>query len=167
MIRLTHIAFALAVACAPGLAQTFLPPGAFAIEVSLENSTCPRLPMYRNAITALAVSGDYAIGGTSAATGLSPYLFAASLSSRELQISFSLDNVVPDQRSIPGGFGRSADGALYAGTVPQSAAGSGHLIRVEVQSRQLAVQDLGMPLRGEGVFTVTADPKRNTIYGLT
>lgn len=151
----------------PASAQTFSPRGAFAIEVSLENSPWPRLPMYRNAITSLAVVGDYAIGGTSAKPGLSPYLFAASLSKRALEKVFPLDQAVAGQRSIPGGFGRGPDGSLYAGTIPQSKSGSGHLIRVAIDGDQLAVSDLGIPLAGEGVFTVVADAKRETIYGLT
>ncbi len=167
MRKLAHAGLALVIVAAPAAAQTFNPPGAFAIEVSLENSPWPRLPMYRNAITSLEIVGDYAIGGTSADAGLSPYVFAASLSKRQLEMVFPLDEAVTGQRSIPGGFGRGADGALYAGTIPQSGSGSGHIIRVAIEDHRLAVKDLGTPLHGEGVFTVIADAKRKMIYGLT
>jgi hypothetical protein len=118
-------------------------------------------------ITSLEVSGDYVIGGTSAEVGLTPYLFAASTSRRQLEIIFPLDEAVTGQRSIPGGFGRGSDGALYAGTIPQSEKGSGHLVRVVVENGRLMVRDIGIPLSGEGVFTVVADPKRHIVYGLT
>ncbi len=151
----------------PAATQTFEPPGAFAIEVSLENSPWPRLPMYRNAITSLEIAGDYAIGGTSADAGFSPYLFVASISKRRMEKVFPLDEAVTGQRSIPGGFGRGPDGAFYAGTIPQSENGSGHLIRVMMNGGQLTVRDVGIPAPGEGIFTVIADAKRNMIYGLT
>ncbi len=167
MSKLLSAVCALLLIVAPVAAQTYEPPGAYAIEVSLENSPWPRLPMYRNAITSLEIAGDYAIGGTSAEAGLSPYLFAASLSKRELEMIFPLDEAVTGQRSIPGGFARGPDGALYAGTIPQAEKASGHLIRVVVQGRHLAVQDAGIPILGEGVFTVAADAKRDMLYGLT
>ena len=160
-------AFALALSVWPALCQMFTQRGAFAIEVSLENSTLPRLAMYRNAITSLEVVGDYAVGGTTANPGLSPYLFAASLSHRELKMMVPLEEAVAGQRAIPGGFGRAADGSLYAGTLPQSSSGTGHLVHVATKGEQLVVSDFGTPLRGEGIFTVVADPKRETIYGLT
>ncbi|MDQ2775136.1 MAG: hypothetical protein M3Y57_09510 [Acidobacteriota bacterium] len=163
---LVRAALAVGIAVTPAAAQTFDPPGAFAIEVSLENSSMPRLPMHRNAITSLEIVGDYAIGGTSADAGFSPYLFMASISKRQTEMVFPLDEAVTGQRSIPGGFGRGAGGALYAGTIPQSEGGSGHLIRVAVKGERLAVRDLGIPAPGEGIFTVIADPKRETIYGL-
>ena len=147
--------------------QTMAAPAGFAIEVSLENSSLPRLPMYRNAITSLIVEGDYAIAGTSASNGLSPYVFAASLSRREVLTICPLEEAVRGQRSIPGGFARGGDGSLYAGTVPQSTSGSGHLIRIVVRGRELAITDLGIPAPAEGVLTVAADPKRQMIYGLT
>jgi len=167
MRKLARAGLAIIIAVTPAMAQTFDQPGAFAIEVSLENSPWPRLPMYRNAITSLEIVGDYAIGGTSADPGLSPYLFAASLSKRQLEMVFPLDEAVMGQRSIPGGFGRGPNGSLYAGTIPQSQGSSGHIIRVAVENHQLAVSDLGSPLPGEGVFTVIADAKRKMIYGLS
>lgn len=151
----------------PAAAQTFTPAGAFAIEVSLESSPWLRLPMYRNAITSLEVVGDYAVGGTSASAGLTPFLFAASLSNRELETVYPLDEAVKGQRSVPGGFGRGADGSLFAGTLPQGSHASGHLIRVTIKSGHLVVEDLGTPVEGEGIFTVVADAKADTLYGLT
>ena len=165
--RLFGALIVLALATGAGVCQMFTQQGAFAVEVSLENSALPRLAMYRNAITSLEIEGDYAIGGTSAKPGLSPYLFAVSLSKRELQMVVPLDEAIAGQRAIPSGFGRGADRSLYAGTLPQSKDGTGHLIRVAIQGRQLKVADFGTPSPGEGVFTLTEDPKRNMIYGLT
>lgn len=140
--------------------------GAFAVEVSAENTGQLRLPIYRNAITSLDVAGGYVIGGTSAVSGLEPYLFAVSLDRRRMVAAVSLEAVVADQQSIRSGFGRGPDGWLYAGTMPGGAKGSGHLIRVRMRGR-LEVTDLGVPVPSEGVFAVTAVPGSGIIYGLS
>src|SRR5687768_12228459 len=78
----------------------FTPKGSFAIETSLENSEELRMPMYRNAMTSLAVSGDFVIGGTTAAKGMSPLLFTSSLTKRKLTAVTQLDETVKGQLSI-------------------------------------------------------------------
>ena len=145
----------------------FTPPGSFAVEVSLENSPYPRLPAYRNAITSLAVVGDWVVGGTSAEKGLSPFLFAVSLSDRRMAYSVDLKELVAGQRAIRSGFGAGATGVLYCGTIPDTAGGDGHLLEVLVEGRALVVHDLGVPVRGQGVFALTADPGREALYGIT
>ncbi len=145
----------------------FTPPGSFAVEVSLENSSLLRLPIYRNAITSLEVSGDYAIGGTSAAPGLSPFLFAVSLSRRSLEKAVDLAAIIPAQRAVMSGFGRGRGGVLYAGTMPDGSEGSGHLIQAQIGDASLIVRDLGVPVEKEGVFAVAADPDRGAIYGIS
>jgi hypothetical protein len=161
-----YLVAALALVVLPGRAQFFEPQGSFAIEVSLENTSLPRLAMHRSAITSLEVVGDYVVGGTSADSGLSPYLFAASIRHRQLEMVFPLDEAVVGQRSISSGFGRGPNGSLYAGTIPNSKRGGGHLLRVTVQENQIQVRDLGVPLSGEGIFAVTANPKTDMIYGI-
>ncbi len=145
----------------------FTPPGRYAVEVSLENSPYPRLPASRNAITSLAVTGDWAVGGTSAGKGMTPFLFTVSLSTRSLAHFLDLKEIVAGQRAVQSGFGVGADGTLYAGTVPDAAGGDGRLIEVKVTGGQLAVRDLGAPVAGEGIFALTADPGRRAVYGIT
>ena len=144
----------------------FTPPGSFAVEVSLENSPYPRLPACRNAIASLAVVGDQAIGGTSAEKGLTPFLFAVSLSGRRLEQSVDLKTIIPGQRTIGSGFGRGLNGVLYAGTMPDDPAGDGHLLEIKVAGGRLGVRDLGAPVAGEGIFALTADPNRGVLYGI-
>ncbi len=162
---------ALAIPAGPAAARYkfFTPRGSFAVEVSLENPGPARLrlPIYRNAITSLAVVGDYAIGGTTANKGLSPYLFAVSLSKKELEVVFDLAQVLPGQRALQSGFGRGKAGALYAGTMPDAEGGSGHLVKVVFSDGKFEVKDLGVPVEGEGVFALTADSERGTLYGIT
>ena len=146
--------------------EFFTPDGSFAIEISLENSSELRLPIYQNAITSLAVVDDLVIGGTSAESGMSPFVFAASLSGRRLESAVDVDTVVPGQRAIRSGFGRAADGTLLAGTMPQEIGDSGHLIRIRVGSNGLEVKDLGIPVPGEGVFALASDEKRRVVYGI-
>ncbi len=62
----------------------FTPKESFAIEVSLPNTGLKRLPVYRNSISSLIVTGDHIIGGTTAIEGLTPYIFVASMKERRV-----------------------------------------------------------------------------------
>jgi hypothetical protein len=145
----------------------FTPKGSFAVEVSLE-SPGPRLrlPIYRNRITSLAAQGDWAIGGTSAEQGLSPFLFAVSLSEKDLKVAHDLAADIAGQREIRSGFGQVGD-ALYAGTVADTEGEGGHLIKVTFDGEAFTVEDLGVPVEGEGIFSLTADPERRMLYGIS
>ena len=145
----------------------FTPPGSFAVEVSLENSTPTRLPIYRNAITSLEVMGDWIVGGTSADQGKSPFLFLASLSRRQLEQAVDLGKMIPGQRAVPSGFGRGRNGILYAGSVPDLPGESGHLLELKIENQSLSVRDLGSPVSGEGIFSLAVDARRESIYGIT
>jgi len=144
----------------------FAPRGSFTVEISLENTDRLRLPIYRNAITSLTCIGDYAIGGTRANEGLSPFLFAVSLSSRSLEMVLDLAEVLPGQRAIQSGFGR-VENVLYAGTMPDKEGSSGHLIKVQFANKRFEVTDLGEPVKGEGIFALTADSSLNMLYGIS
>jgi hypothetical protein len=159
--------FLIAVAWAYAEYTFFTPRGSFAVEVSLENSSYLRLPIYRNAITSLEVVGDYAIGGTSADAGLSPFLFAVSLSRRQLELVLDLARVMPGQRAIRSGFGRASGGVLYAGTMPDRAGGDGHLIQVQIKGKAIEAIDMGVPVAGEGVFALAADNRLPVLYGIS
>jgi hypothetical protein len=145
----------------------FSPRGAFTVEVSLENAPHLRLPAYRNAIVSLVVVGDYAVGGTAAKPGLSPFVFAVSLSKKRLVAAVDLASVVAGQRSIQSGLGRGNGGVLYAGTIPDQRGDSGHLIEVRLQGEHLQVTDKGIPVETEGIFSLASDPARGSIYGVT
>ena len=144
----------------------FTPKGSFAVEVSLENTDRLRLPIYRNAITSLIVTGDFAIGGTSANEGLSPFLFAVSLQKQELVTAFDLAEALPGQRTIQSGFGRVGE-ALYAGTLPDRDGESGHLLKVLYKAGKFEVSDLGPAVEGEGIFALAADNGRRMLYGIS
>lgn len=147
----------------------YRPQGSYTVEVSLENPGGGRLrlPIYRNAITSLAAVGDYAIGGTMAGEGLSPYLFAVSLKNRDLETVLDLAGVVPGQRSIQSGFARGKSGVLYAGTIADGEGESGHLIKVTFSDGRFQVEDLGVPVEGEGVFSLAIDPAAGKLYGIS
>ncbi len=145
----------------------FTPPGSFAVEVSLENSPHPRLPMYRNAIASLEVVGHRAVGGTSAVAGASPFLFAVSLSNRRMEAVLDLGTIIPGQREICSGFGRGAGGVLYAGTMPDTPGASGHLLEVRVDDSGIEVRDLGAAVESEGVFALASDPSAKALYGIS
>ncbi|MEA2062957.1 MAG: hypothetical protein U9P14_04600, partial [Gemmatimonadota bacterium] len=151
----------------PAQGSFFSPEGSFAVEVSLDNATRPRLPIYRNRMTSLAVVGDYVIGGTKADQGLSPFLFAVSLSRKSLEAVLDLAEVVPGQRAIQSGFGWGRAGVLYAGTIPDAEGASGHLIEVQLVDNEFHVRDLGQVVSGEGIFSITADSLRGMVYGIT
>lgn len=145
----------------------FKPMEGFGIEVSLSNTSLLRMPMYRNAITSLTVQKDFIIGGTTAQGNRAPFLFVASLSKREMLTLKDLNNDLPGQTSIRTGFFRADDNAMYAGTMA-AGAGSGHLLRVEVGADAgIRVADLGTPVPGEGVFSLTGDASRKMLYGIS
>jgi hypothetical protein len=145
----------------------FTPPGSFAVEVSLENWRELRMPIHRNSITSLEVIGDWAVGGTTADAGLSPFVFAVSLSRRRLEKLVDLAAVIPGQRAICSGFGRGPLGILYGGTMPDGPGASGHLIQVQADGDSFEVKDLGTPIEREGIFAVVSDARRSALYGIS
>jgi hypothetical protein len=150
----------------------FAPRGSFTVELSLESSPHLRLPLNRNAVTSLVVSGDYAIGGTTASDGRSPFLFAVSLSRKKLERILDLESIVPGQRAVVSGFDRGRDGVLFAGTMPQTGTGTGtdaggHLLGIALGDSGLTANDLGIPVPGEGIFALAADAARDVVYGLS
>ncbi|WP_353718873.1 hypothetical protein [Dyadobacter sp. 676] len=148
----------------------FTPKEAFAIEVSLPNSAGKRLPMYRNAITSLAVQGDRILGGTTASEGLSPYLFVASISKRDLVTIKDLQEIVPGQKGIATGFCKGAGNQFYAGTIAHAANGgqAGHLLQIGIgPNNAIEVKDLGIPVAGEGIFALLASREGSELYGIS
>lgn len=154
----------------PVFGQDHKPQG-FAIEVSLENTDLPRLPIYRNAISSLEISGDYIIGGTSASDGLTPFVFVASLSERKLISIKDLDKVIPRQRSIQSGFCKGRNNLFYAGTIANKVNGStedGHLVQVSVGTKgAINIKDLGVPVHGEGIFSLLCNSAGTMLYGVS
>lgn len=173
MIKLLVTAAALSCLSIQSSAQYtfFKPKGAYAIEVSLDNTKMTRMPIYRNAISSLAVVGDFIIGGTNAREGLSPFLFEASLSRRELKSYRDLSEVVPGQKSIATGFHKGAQNKLYAGTIPnglQQSKADGHIIEVQVGPAGITkVVDLGVPVPGEGVHALAINKTTGMLYGIS
>lgn len=150
----------------------FKPKEGFGIEISLPNTNLKRMPMYRNSVASLMVTGDNIIGGTSANENLAPYLFVASLSKRELTELKDINDVVQGQRSIQSGFFKATNNTLYAGTIANKlnngTNGSGHLLQINIGANDVInVADLGTPVNGEGVFALTGNSNTNTLYGIT
>ncbi len=144
----------------------------FAIEVSLSNSKLIRLPAYRSAISSLAIIGDQIIGGTTAEETLSPFVFTASFSKKEMTSRTDLADIIPGQRSIATGFFRGKNNTLYAGTIANkitdSTYGDGHLLEIKYNAgEQPVIIDLGTPVKGEGVFSLTIDTAAGMLYGLS
>lgn len=147
--------------------EFFCPPGAFAIEVSLSNTDLLRLPMYRNSISSLIVTGDFIIGGTSAQEGMTPFLFTASINKRELVKILDINDVVSGQTSIRTGFCRGKNNALYAGTLTNEPEG-GHLLLIEIDNQGIIkCKDLGIPVKGESVFSLTSNKEGTMLFGIS
>ncbi len=147
----------------------FNPAGSFAVEASLENTDELRMPIYRNAMSSLTVSGDFVLGGTTAQKGLTPLLFTSSLLQRKLTAVKQLDEVVKGQLSIGTGFtGAKSGNVFYAGTMPQPGTGlGGHIIELQLNLQgQIVVKDLGEPVAGEGIFAMTFNPDKSEFYGI-
>lgn len=150
----------------------FTPKESFAIEVSLPNTGLKRLPIYRNSISSLIVIGDQIIGGTKADEGLTPFVFVASLKQHQMIEIKDINDVIPGQQAIQSGFCRSSNNTLYAGTLANKKSdgskGDGHLIQLEIeQDGTINIKDLGIPIPGEGIFSLTSDAKTMTLYGVS
>ncbi len=145
----------------------FTPEGSFAIEVSKENTNLKRLPIYRNAITSLSVVDENVIGGTTAEDNMAPFLFMASLKKREVTSIIDLNTIVEGQNAIRSGFAKGSKNQLYAGTIPNNLNQSGgHLLKIQIDNNsKLVVKDLGIPVDGEGIFTIVGH--KNKIYGIS
>ncbi len=150
----------------------FNPNGAFAIEASLTNTNLIRMPMYRNSIASLIVVGDYIIGGTKAKEGLTPFLFTASLSKQAMIDLEDINQTIEGQQSIQSGFCKGKGNQLFAGTIANNnldnIQGDGHLIRISVNERgNISVEDLGVPVKGEGIFSLLCNAEGTVLYGIS
>jgi hypothetical protein len=150
----------------------FNPEGAFAIEVSLQNTDLNRLPIYRNSISSLAVVGDYIIGGTAAISSKTPFLFSASISKREVSFVYDIEEVIPGQQQIPTGFCIGKNGELYAGTIANETGltgeSGGHLFETSIDHNGgINIKDLGIPVPGEGILALTTNTSRTMLFGIT
>jgi hypothetical protein len=124
--------------------------------------------MYRNAITSLTVQGDRILGGTTAKDGLSPYLFVASISGRKLMSTKDLQENIPGQKSIATGFAKGTGNKLYAGTMGQKNQLAGHLLQISIGNGDaIEVKDLGVPVDGEGIFTLISNQEGTELYGIS
>ena len=152
---------------------TFFTPGEnFAIEVSLPNTGMKRLPIYRNSISSLIVTGDHIIGGTSANEGLSPFVFVASLRNRQVEEIMDINHIITGQQSILTGFCRGNNNVLFAGTLANKkndgSNGDGHLFRLIIdQDGKINISDLGMIIPGEGILSLTIDAEKKILYGIS
>jgi hypothetical protein len=162
------VAALLVTAIAAQAEYTFFERG-YTIEVSLANAKegMVRLPINRNRITALAVKDNMVIGGTTADAGLSPFLFAASMSDSLMKVAYDLENAIPGQCAVAAGFIKCGKGNMFAGTISDEENGSGHLIKVDFDGSAFSVTDLGTPVPGEGVYCLAIDKNANIIYGLS
>lgn len=153
--------------CIRGQYTLYTPPEAFAIEVSLENSDLLRLPMYRNSISSLIVTGDHIIGGTTTSDGSAPFIFSASLSRKKVEEIIDLQEIITGQSAIRSGFARWKEDVFIAGTLP-SGKGDGHIISISLSPKNSIVcKDLGIPVPGEGIFSLTPNSFRDKVFGIT
>ncbi|MCW3117627.1 MAG: hypothetical protein JWM28_1709 [Chitinophagaceae bacterium] len=168
-MRVIIIAIFLSAACKLQAQFTFFSPkDAFAIEVSLDNTSLKRLPVYRNSISSLIVSGDYILGGTSADKGLSPYLFTASLSRRDMASIVDLEKIIPGQKTVQTGFCLANKNQFFAGTIGNGESADGHLMELQLKNDGgIDVKDLGVPVPHEGIFSLLINRAKTKMYGIT
>jgi hypothetical protein len=150
----------------------FRPKENFAIEVSLPNSDLKRLPIYRNSISSLIVSGDHIIAGTSADKGLAPFIFVASMEKHQMVEIMDIDNIIPGQQAVKTGFCKGDNNTLYAGTMANKkkdgSNGDGHLLELIIDFEgKINIKDLGIVFEGEGIYSLISGDDKNTLYGVS
>jgi hypothetical protein len=174
VVKLLIITIILSHIAGPLLAQfTFFTPSEnFAIEVSLPNTDLMRLPIYRNSISSLIVTGDHITGGTSANEGMAPFIFVASLKEQQVIAIKDIDEIIPGQQAVQTGFCRGNNNVLFAGTLANKKAdgsnGNGHLINLQIgPDNKINIRDLGIPIKGEGILSLTIDEGKRVLYGVS
>lgn len=123
------------------------------------------IPDGESGITSLSVAPNGDLYG--ATSGTRAHLFVLSPRHGYVQPL----GVIPLTSSVTNAIAISAAGDVYLGTSPD-----GHILRYtpreaekrEIQiGRPLSVTDLGWPIEGESIFTLTIDREINVLYGLT
>lgn len=129
------------------------------------------IPPGQCAITALAVSPEGQVyGGTSAERGKPCYLF--STEGERIQVLGNLATALPGQERIVNALVVGKDNKVYGGTtnyceeeeVPAAYSG-GHLFNFDPATGK--IEDLGVPVPGQGINCLVIAPDRGTAYGLT
>jgi outer membrane protein assembly factor BamB len=123
------------------------------------------IPDGESGITSLAIAPNGDLYG--ATSGTRAHLFVLGPRHGYVQPL----GIIPNTTSLTNAVAVSASGDVYLGTSP-----NGHILKYtpqEADTRQiqigkpLAVTDLGQPLAGESIFTLTIDRAANILYGLT
>ena len=88
-------------------------------------------------------------------------------------ISFKdVGEVVKGQQQIRSGYCRGKNNVLFAGTIANKNSGNsevdGHLIQVNVSPQgTIHIEDLGVPVPGEGIFSLLCNFEGTLLYGIT
>jgi hypothetical protein len=123
------------------------------------------IPDGESGITSLAVAPNGDLYGTT--SGVRAHLFVLSTRQGYVQPL----GAIPHATSVTNAVAISASGDVYLGTSPD-----GHILQYtprELDRRQikigklLIITDLGQPVAGESIFTLTIDRDANVLYGLT
>jgi hypothetical protein len=123
------------------------------------------IPDGESGITSLAVAPNGDLYG--ATSGGHAHLFVLTPRHGYIQPL----GIVPGATSIAHALAVSASGDVYIGTCPD-----GHILKYVPHDEQgqniqigkpLPIADLGQPIPGESIFTLTIDRNANAIYGLT
>lgn len=139
-----------------------------------------RIPDGQSGITSLAVGQDGNVyGSTSAMEKKSPYLFQFKKKSNLVVSVKALDSKIKGQVRTNNTLCSGGDGYIYGGTSNyedkvwqrlderlDARYEGGRLFRFK-EGGAFEIEDLGLVLAKEGVRTMTADPSRGKIYGLT
>lgn len=143
------------------------------------------IPHGQSAVTSLAAGPDGALyGATSSEPGKSAFLFRLHAPGRDVEILADLGRSLNSAQRVTKSLVGGADGNLYGGTldlcedlyiekrysraypphVPKDYAG-GHLFRYNVSSGE--IEDLGVPVVGQGIYAMCASPDGRRVYALT
>jgi len=123
------------------------------------------IPDGESGITSLAVAPDGSLYG--ATSGIHAHLFLLNPRQGYVQPL----GVIPHAASVANALAVSATGDVYLGTSPD-----GHILKYTPNDadtrliqigKLLTVTDLGQPVVGESIFTLTIDRAANVLYGLT
>ena len=144
------------------------------------------IPHGQSAITSLTAKpdSDVVYGATSANAGKSAYLFRCTSAMPVVEVIADLGECLESAQSVRSGLVCASDGAVYGGTIdlledpfgepknspcwtPRVPSGyeGGCLFRYRPGTD--TVENLGIPVAGEGIYAMCASPQGDSVYALT
>jgi hypothetical protein len=151
-------------------------------EPAKEKAFTNQLPQGESAISCLVQAGNGLVfAGTRVVKGKTPWIVCYDPVKKAVPNGnfWPLSKAVPGEKSVTA-LVAGSDGLIYGATsdpaemdyrdqedFKNAGYGGGHLFYFKPDPKNLAITDMGIPFKGEGIVALAADLKRKVVYGVT